>query len=113
MVQNRNKLIDLFLGNLANAVIHEILGKAIDDENIRNHYSRELQASIDKARAYREKINPANAVLPDKDTGIIYDKLVSKVKVELQLRIARGYKNINMDLVDATARKFLVKMGVM
>ncbi len=29
MSQNRNKLIDLFIGNLSNVIIHEILLKAI------------------------------------------------------------------------------------
>ena len=63
MVQNRNKLMELFIGNISNAIVHEILGKAIDDDNIRNHYNIELKISVDKARSYREKINPVNKVI--------------------------------------------------
>ena len=40
MAQNRNKLIGLLIGNISNAIVHEILGEAIDNENIRNHYNR-------------------------------------------------------------------------
>ena len=32
MIQNRNKLIELFIGNLSNAVVHKILEKAIENE---------------------------------------------------------------------------------
>lgn len=42
MVQNRSKLIELFIGNISNAVVHKILGKAIDDDNVRNHYNKEF-----------------------------------------------------------------------
>lgn len=30
MPQNRNKLIELFIGNIVNAIVHDILEKAID-----------------------------------------------------------------------------------
>ena len=112
MVQNRNKLIELFIGNISNAIVHEILEKAIDDDNIRNHYNIELKVSVDKARSYREKINPANMVLPDKDIGYIKDKIIRKVKLELQLRASKGYENINFDLVEITVENILRDMGI-
>ncbi|MBS3122648.1 hypothetical protein J4434_07240 [Candidatus Woesearchaeota archaeon] len=75
MPQNRNKLIELFIGNISNAVVHEILTKAIDDENIRRHYDKELKVSFDTAKKYREKINPVNTTLPEKDTDYIREKI--------------------------------------
>ncbi|MEK6830761.1 MAG: hypothetical protein AABX77_01930 [Nanoarchaeota archaeon] len=65
MPQNRNKLIDLFIGNISNAIIHEILERAIDQEEIADRYRKELNNSLNKAKEYREKINPTNAILPD------------------------------------------------
>ena len=38
MVQNRKKLIELFVGNISNAVVHEILEKATNDEEISSKY---------------------------------------------------------------------------
>ena len=67
MNQNRNKLIDLFVGNISNAVVHEILAKAIDVDNIRKHYDKEFGISFVKAKEYRDKINPTGDVFPDKD----------------------------------------------
>ena len=99
MVQNRNKLIDLLIGNLSNAVVHEILGKVIDDEIVRNYYNKELRVSLDRAKNYREKINPVNSSLPEKDAEHIKDKIVKKVKAELELRKSKGYENIDFELV--------------
>jgi len=70
MSQNRNKLIDLFVGNISNSVVHMILEKAIDEDNLRKHYDKidednlrkhydkEFSISLDIAKNYREKINP-------------------------------------------------------
>ena len=65
---NRNKLIEIFISNLANAVIHQILEKAIDEQEI--------------AKRYREKINPANRNLHVKDIEKIKKKVINKVKSE-------------------------------
>ena len=43
MTQNRNKLIDLFIGNIANAVVHKILEQAVDDEILREKTSNILK----------------------------------------------------------------------
>ena len=50
MVQNRNKLIDLFIGNIANAALHQILEQAVDDELLRKYYDKELLNSVEIAR---------------------------------------------------------------
>lgn len=112
MPQNRNKLIGLFIGNISNAIVHQILEKAIDDDNIRNHYDKELKVSLDIAKIYREKINPINNTLPDKDISYIKDKIVKKVKLELQLRVSKGYENIDLNLVEITVEDLLKDIKV-
>ncbi len=112
MVQNRNKLIELFIGNMSNVVIHNILEKAIDDDNIRDHYNKEFKVSFEKAKSYREKINPVNTALPDKDVGYIRDKIIKKVKLDLQLRTSKGYENINFDLAELTVENMLKDMNI-
>lgn len=86
---NRNKLIELFISNLANAVIHQILEKAIDKHEIAEGYNKEVRNSWEIARKYREKINPVNKNLPDKDAGEITKKIINKIRSELNLRIKK------------------------
>jgi|SRR3989344_2883579 len=112
MTQNRNKLIGLFIGNIANAVVHKILELAIDDELLRNYYGKELLNSVEIARKYREKINPINRPLPEKDIEYIKNKVINKSNSELKLRIAKGYKNINLDLVDDIIDKMMADMKI-
>ena len=112
MAQNRNKIIDLFIGNLFNAALHKILEQAVDDELLRKYYDKELLNSVEIARKYREKINPANRTLPEKDIEYIKSKVINKVNSELKLRIEKGYKNINLDLAEGIVDKILIDMGV-
>ena len=112
MVQNRNKLIKLFIGNLSNSVVHEILEKAIDNENIRKKYDKESETSLKIAINYRNKINPSRTPLPEKDISYIKKEIIQKVKGELRLRILKGYSNINLNLVEETVDKFLKQSRV-
>ena len=89
MAQNRNKIIDLFIGNIANVVIHKILEQAVDDELLRKYYDKELLNSAEIGRRYREKINPINKPLPKKDIEHIKSKVINKVNSELNLRIEK------------------------
>ena len=89
MVQNRNKLIDLFIGNISNSVIHKILEITIDNEDISNRYKKELTMSLEIAKKYREKINPAFSPFPNKDIKYIKTKIKNKVKAELSIRISK------------------------
>ena len=50
MVQNRNKLIDLFVGNISNSVIHKILEKAADNKELSDKYQKELLTSLNIAK---------------------------------------------------------------
>ncbi len=112
MSQNRNKLITLFIGNITNAIVHEILEKAIENKEIANKYRKEISTSFDKAREYREKINPANKSLPEKDIEEIKNKIINKVKSELKLRISKGYEGIDLNLVERLVEEFLRKTNV-
>lgn len=97
MVQNRNKLIDAFIGNIAAAIVHEILEEAANDENLRKYYDKEFMNSLSIAKKYREEINPADKPLKVKDQLLIKKRIISKVKNELNLRISKGYKDIDID----------------
>jgi hypothetical protein len=63
-MQNRNKLLELFVGNIANAVLHRLLEKAIDDSNIASKYAKEINNSWELSKRYRDKINPIDRPLP-------------------------------------------------
>lgn len=112
MAQNRKKLIDLFMGNISNSIVHKILEKAIDNKEVTNKYKRELITSLDIAKKYRGKINPINSKLPDKEIAYIKTKIINKVKSELMLRISKGYKNIKLDLVEGLVDEALEEMKV-
>lgn len=111
-IMNKNKLIDLFVANIANSVVHKILEKAIDKEEIAERYSKEIKNSWEIAKKYREKINPVNSPLPDKDIEEIRKRIENKVKRELKLRIEKGYENINLELVKDFVEETLKEMGV-
>ena len=110
---NRNKLIDIFISNLANAVIHQILEKAIDKKEVSQHYEKEMINSWKIANDYRKKINPAERRLLDIDVEEIKRKLINKVKSELKLRIDKGYENINLSLVEGFVEDALRKLKVL
>lgn len=112
MVQNRNKLIDLFIGNIANAIVHEILERAVSKEIVADKYRKELVTSFEIARRYREKINPVNRPLPDKDISYIREKIIDRVKNELMIRTSKGYKNINLQLIEPLTDKALRDMAL-
>ena len=107
MVQNRNKLIDLFIGNIANSIVHEILEKAAKENELISRYRKELTTSFEIAKKYRNKINPISSSLPDKDNIYIKSKIIRKVRAELSLRISKGYENIDLGLVEELVNKAL------
>ena len=113
MVQNRNKLIDLFIGNLTNSIIHEILKKAVFQDELIRKYDKELLNSLEIAKRYREKINPNTIPLPIKDIDYIKHKIINKVKSELLLRISKGYTNINLNLIEQLTNKYLKETNIL
>jgi len=112
MAQNRNKLINLFIGNLSNAIVHKILEEAIGVEEIKSKYNKEIKTSFDVAKYYRDKINPIDKPLLNKDISEIRRRITTNVKNELKIRILKGYKNINLNIVEQTIDIFLKETKV-
>ena len=112
MSQNRNKLIEMFIGNLSNAIIHEILEKAIQKEEVSNKYLKEIKTSIESAQKYRSIINPIKAPLIIKDIDYIRNKLVRKVESDLKTRASRNYENIDMTLIKPLIEKRLKELKI-
>ena len=114
MGQNRNKLIELFIGNISNSIIHNILEKAIKAEKdyIADKYRKELITSLEIAKRYRDKINPINASLNNKDISYIREKTIRRVKAELLIRISKGYENINLNEIEKNVDEALKKTDI-
>lgn len=110
MALNRKKLIKLFIGNISNAVLHKILENAIEEEAIRKYYDKEFLNSFEIAKRYRDKINPVNNKLPE--SSEIKELITKKVNNELKLRISKGYKNIDLSLVEPTTDNVLSELKV-
>jgi len=113
MPQNRNKLIDLFIGNISNAIVHEILERAVKKEELTEKYRKELINSFEIAMKYREKINPLNKTLPVKDVNYIKTKINNKIKNELSIRISKGYQGIDLSLIEPLTNDALKKAVVL
>lgn len=112
MTQNRNKLLDLLIGNLANAVVHKVLVEAAEEAQRKKYYDDEFSNSIEIARDYRERINPVNEPLPENDAAEIRWKIINKAEAELKLRIAKGYENINLASVREVTNKLMADLNI-
>jgi len=113
MTQNRSKLIELFIGNVVNVVVHRILEKAVFDfgkAELGEKYRNDTLNSFEIARRYREKINPIGSVLPD--ASEVREKIIRRVRAELELRISKGYSGINLDSFESEVDRVLGEMGV-
>jgi hypothetical protein len=110
MTQNRKKLIQLLISNLANAIVHDILEQSIDKEELTSKYRKELINSFQIAKKYREKINPIDQAFNEQDKFYIRFELITRVKKELLLRISKGYENINLDLIEEIIDKYLQEL---
>lgn len=97
---------------MATAILHEILSKAIEDEDIAKRYEKEVKNSWEIAKEYRKKINPKKDKLPETDITEIKRKVTNKVKVELLIRISKGYGNIDLNSVECRVEKALKELKV-
>jgi len=111
-MKNRGQLIEIFVSNLANSIVHQILEKATDEQIYIDGYGKEMRNSRQIAENYRGKINPIDMPLPVKDAEEVRQKLKSKVNAELRLRISGGYKNINLELVEELVSLALKELKV-
>ncbi len=105
-------MLELFAGNLANAVLHRLLEKAIDDENISNKYIKEINNSWELSKRYREKINPIDRPLPSEDIELLKKKIIQKVQAEVQIRVSHGYKNLNANMIEISVEEALKELIV-
>ena len=112
MSQNRNKLMELFIGHASNVVVHKLLEKATDDLDIHSRYEREVQNSLKEALKYRNNINPINKKLNENDIDYIKNKIIRNAKSELNSRIIKGYKNINLNLIETVVKKYLKETNI-
>lgn len=109
---NRNKLIEILISNLSNAIVHQILERAADKEIHAEGYNKEFKNSWQISKNYREKINPTNKSLPFHDLEEIKRKIINNVNSELKLRIDKGYENINLSLVPEFVDKTLKELKI-
>jgi hypothetical protein len=109
---NRNKLIDLFVSNISNVILHRILEKAIHIPEIASKYHKEVTNSYEIAKKYREKINPTDSALPAIDIEEIKRKISTRVRSEIRIRTDKGYKNIDLGLVDSLIEETLGEMKI-
>jgi hypothetical protein len=59
-MKNRGQLIEIFISNLANSIVHQILEKATNEPAYIERYDKEMKNSCQLAKNYRDKINPVN-----------------------------------------------------
>lgn len=110
---NRNKLLELLVSNLTTAIVHKILEKAIDKPEVVEKYIKEVKNSWEIAKKYREKINPIHKALPACDIGELRKKITTRVRAELNLRISKGYTNINLSLVEEFVDNYLRELNIL
>ena len=114
MTQNRKEVIDRFTGNLANYILHSILERAVEKSHreFLPGYQRALKNSMNVATAYRNKIHPLDAPLPEKDASYIKTKIIQKVRNELNLRISKGYGGIDLSLIEPSVENVLKELKI-
>ncbi len=113
MVQNRNKLIELFIGNFSNFIIHKVLEETVNSKFLANKYGKEMLNSLVIAKKYRNKINPIENCLSYGDIVYIRNRVINKVRNELRIRLSKGYTNIDINLIERFVDKYLKEMEVM
>ncbi len=69
-------------------------------------------ASFLVAKRYREKINPTQGCLPDKDVEIIKAEVSKKATKELKQRIVKGYEGIDLNRVENVLEELLRELMV-
>src|SRR3989344_6970696 len=112
MPQNRKKLINILIGHISTAIVHEILIESTENKEMAPYYKKELETASKISKKYREKINPVESPLPSKDVEYIKDKITNKVKAELQIRISRGYKNIDLSTIEKFVNERLKETNI-
>lgn len=111
-MSDRNKYIQQLIGNLVNAILHKILEKAIETQEIAEKYNKEIKNSFNIAKYYREKINPKEQNLPEKDIEYIKKEITRKINSELLSRVNKGYKNIDFSLIESVIKEYFKELKI-
>ena len=111
MSQNRPDIIKRFIGIASNIIAHKVLIKAELEKDLREYYTKEIERDIDIALKYRNRINPANRLLPQRDSKEIRDRILLKVKAELLKRADKGY-SVDLSKIDEEIDNFLKEQNV-
>ncbi len=109
---NRNRLLAAFISHITNMVVHQILEKAIDSPEIAQSYKNEIKNSLTIAKSYRGRIHPLDNALPSHDNREVRDKIIREVRTKLGRRMAKGYDNIDISLIEDFVDKALKDMKV-
>lgn len=102
----------LLIGNLANVVVHKVLEEATKEEILRKRYDKESLISYEVAKRYREQINPLQRCLSPEDAGQIRKEVIRRAYQELQVRISKGYREVNLALVEPVLQKLMKELRV-
>ena len=92
--------------------MHEILIESTENKEMASYYKKELETASKISKKYREKINPVESSLPSKDIEYIKNKIKSNVRAELQIRISKDYKNIDLSSIEKFVDKGLKETKV-
>ncbi len=112
MPQNRNKLVQLLIGNLVNVVVHKVLEEAVTEELMRDYYDKEILVSLGVAKRYREQINPIQRALPSEDIEEIKAEVLKRAKKELMFRISKGYNVVDLELIKPVLDRLLKELKI-
>ena len=102
----------MFIANISNAVVHQVLEKSIEEYYLRKKYNHEFINSLNVSKRYRDKINPANTKFAENDKEEIRKKIKNNTLNELKIRINKGYKEINIGLIDNVIDNILKELKV-
>ena len=78
-----------------------------ENKELASRYKKERDNLIVISEKYRHNINPISNILPDKDVEYIKSKIKNKIKSELSSRIKKGYKNVNLEIIEGMIEKYL------
>jgi len=100
------------IGNLVNVVVHRLLEETVKEDILRDHYNKESLHSLEISKRYREKINPIQRELPEKDVEKIKEEVLRRAKKELRLRTSKGYQGIELDKIEDILEKILQELSI-
>ena len=87
MPQNRKRLIELFIGNLSNAIVHQICLEATDKKEIAFKYKKELETSFKELK----KSGEIKAIQTDITNVEEVENLIKQIKAKTIIEPKNDY----------------------